>query len=182
MSKIILTKEQFIEAVTNNWNSIKDKHKIIDFAEFISNENLTTLSLGTLKGMTKAKLREAAINGVQNPLKETSPRVVKSGAEGIASDIVNLLDELKQELQSKPINKLIKNRAIKALENLINKFEDNEKLENLGFIGNCLVIALTFLDVFIDIKTIPSKIKEFKAKRLAENKANEKTNKSQPNG
>lgn len=168
--EITISKDEFLNFTTSQYKEFcKDKkHTAKIISEFVVKNSLSLKSVETLTKMSKDNIRKDVLEGLE-PQVKNSGKTVKSGSDNFASDIVEVLDGLKMEIQNKHLNKFVKSLATKSLDSLISKFDSEEKLQNLGMIGNIVVMLFTVLDVFIDIKTIPTKIKEFKEKRALAN-------------
>lgn len=175
--EIPLTKDEFITELKENWNTFKaDKlNTALVISEFIVKEKLSMKSVNSLKTMSKDNLKKEVLEGLEIPLKNQAKKPIVTVNASFAHDVVEVLNNFKLELQGTALNPFLAKQAIKAIDSLINKLEDKNKLENLGMIGNGVILLFTVIDTFIDIKTIPQKIKDFKAKREA--KANADTNK-----
>ena len=170
MAKIELNEKDFLKQVESNWVTYSKDIIAGDLHDYMIEKGFTNLKKSTLKSKTKPQLKAIILEGA-NPMEE-KPKVksANNGTNGLASDVINVLDELKKELKGSNLNKFIKERAIKSIESILNKIEDTSKLDNLGTIGNVLIFVLTLLDVFVDIKTIPKKIRAFKEKRAKQTK------------
>lgn len=170
--EIPLNADDFLQQISENRNAFKEvKHHTTEaIAHYATTKNLVKQSFNSLKVMSKDKLLDLILES-QNPA-TAEKSVIKSSSnnsEALANDLIEILNQIKKDIQNKPLNKVIHNQAIKSLSKLINRIEDDKTLENVGLVGNIIVLIITFIDTFIDIKTIPQKIKEFREKRAIKN-------------
>jgi len=165
-----LPKDKFLDEIINNWK----KHKPLltkDFVSYMVKESLTIKSEATLLKMTKEQLKDLILNGDKEA--EPTQKSVNSSSN-FGEEVAQFLSDIKEVIQEDKLNPMLKKWLVKSINKLMIKFEGNDNLENVGFVGNIVVLILTLVDVFIKggIKELPKRIKEFREKR-AEKKIND---------
>lgn len=165
--KIELSKEDFLEQLNNSWSNFQKKRVYTTkaIARFAVENNLVKVGFNTISSKSKKELREIILKAQEPQAEAPKARNVTNGSDSMAKELIESLDELKNELQGTSLNPFLKSKAIGAVENLLDKIEDEEKLKNIGLAGNISIIAITVVDGLIGIKTIIAKVKAIKSKR-----------------
>lgn len=176
MDVLKLNREQFLTAIKSNWNTFKNEkdNTTSKIADYLIEFGLTDKVKGSLITKSKEALKKEALSFEEPTEKKASAKAVSSGADGMASSLVDFLEEIKMSFRESKFNRFLKNRAIKSIEKLMNKIEDTEKLEKLGNFGNVLIVIITTIDVFVDFSTLPKRLKAFREKK--KNLVNEQQN------
>ncbi|QKF82048.1 hypothetical protein [Halarcobacter ebronensis] len=157
MAKIELSREEFLELLETNQKTISDNHTVKEIGEYLIEKGFTKKSIGSLK-MSKPNLFKLALEGDNE---ESQPRITDTGAESLATQIINSLDEAKKEFHGNGLNKLIKTWSINSAQGLLEKVQP-QNMQKVGIIGHTIVISALLLDVlFKDIKEAPKKAINF---------------------
>lgn len=155
--------DDVVNEIKTNWTAFKDKYTLKDFSSYVVEKKLTTLKATSLKGKTKDQYKEIILKGAAGE-DVPMPRANKTN-DNFAGSLVGILSDIKKEIHKTDINPLLKKWLTSVFNKLLNKLEDDQKIEQMGMMGNILVFALVGLDVFVNLESIPKKIKEFREKR-----------------
>lgn len=152
-----MDKETFITSLKSDAAWLKE-NTIKHIAEALKHFNLSEKTISTLEGYSKPNLKKE----LENYEKPLSPVTIQktSSKNGGASVLVSLLNDLKLLIHSKELNPKVKEWAELAIDKLIAKVDDKEKLENMGTFGYYAIVIATFLDTILDFEKIREKIQQ----------------------
>lgn len=165
--KIELSKDEFLNQLNNSWSNFQKKRVYTTkaIARFAVENNLVKVGFNTISSKSKKELREIILKAQEPQAEAPKARNTSNGADSMANEVIDSLNALKFELQGTDLKPFLKDKACGAIENLLNKIEDDEKLKNIGLAGNISIIAIVLIDSVIGFKTIIAKVKAMKSKR-----------------
>lgn len=166
MSKLIeLERDKFLDEVKSNWSKWKNPTTLKELYTYMIEKSFTKRAEGTLKGLSKDKLRDIILNGDTEDKEEKkapTPTNVNFGTEA-----VDFLEDVKHDIHKEKFNPFVKKMIIKQIDKYSSKIEDNSILEKMGYIGLVIAFILLVLEMVFKYgyKDLRKKIKEFKEKK-----------------
>jgi hypothetical protein len=162
MKKLLeLPREEFIKEVTDNFDTYK-KTTVKQFAKYMVENALTKKSEGTLSKLSRKDIRDIIING------DSEDKDIPSSIDkGLGAEIMEFLEDIKNDLHERRFNPFVKKTAIKQIDKHMEKIEDESIFDKLPYVGAIIVFVLIVLEMLFKngYKDISKKLKELRAKR-----------------
>lgn len=161
-----LDREDFIQEITENWEKWKTPTKRDDLAQYLIDKAFTTDKIGTLKSKSKDYLRDIVIKG-QDQAKE---EIKNSPAPlSIGNDVMDFLEDVKHDIHKEKFNVFVKKFAIKRINKVAEKIQNDHLLDKLGIAGDVVAFILVSLELGFKFgyKSLKEEAQKFKAKRTA---------------